>query len=81
MRASSNAARLPLVTKSPSAVLLRVTSPNRNEVHAYETYRAYCDLLDSTPLAFDAWRVHSRRLFQNSLSSALRAAGSESVAI
>jgi hypothetical protein len=84
MSASSNAVRLPskrFVTKIPSAVLIRVTHPNRNEARAYETYRAYCELLDTTPLCFDAWRVHSRRLFQNSLSSDLRVSRSESVTV
>lgn len=79
MRASSNALRLP--SKPPAAVLVRVTSPNRNEARAYETYRAYCGILDSVPLAFDAWRVHSRRLFRNSLSSSLREPRSESVVV
>ncbi len=67
--------------KLPTVVLLRVTRPNPNETRAYETYRAHCDLLDAAPMGFDAWRVLSRRLFRNSLSSALRGPGSESVRI
>jgi hypothetical protein len=80
MRASSNAVRI-VPAKLPTAVLVRVTKPNSNEVRAYETYRAYCDILDAAPMGFDAWRVHSRRLFRNSLSSDLRSARSESVVV
>jgi hypothetical protein len=82
MSASSNAVRLPSKRfATPTAVLVRVTSPSRNETAAYESYCAYCELLDTTPLCFDTWRVHSRRLFQNSLSSSLRVSRSESVRV
>jgi hypothetical protein len=81
MRSSANAVRSipPSSIKTPTAVLVRVTSPDRNEAQAYETYRAYCGILETPPLAFDAWRVESRRLFLNSLSSSLRVSRSESV--
>ncbi len=84
MSASSNAVCFPSKRssfKTPTAVLIRVIPPNRNEARAYETYRAYCQLLDSGSLSFDDWRVHSRRLFRNSLSSEIRAFRSESVLV
>lgn len=52
-----------------AAFLRKVTSVNRIEAAAYESYRAYCGILGSVPMALDAWQSHSRRLFGNSSAS------------
>jgi hypothetical protein len=70
MHASANS--FLLTRKLPAAVLVRVTHPNPYEVRAYDSYRAYCQILRMPPLAFDAWRSHSLRLFRNASSTAPR---------